>query len=308
MTTKHRGRIVWYISFVAVIVAGSVLLHNSLAQNRQSVQSVEISPPTQELDVIPGNTHTIRAKIRNTSDQTLPISVRLQDFTASGEEGQIALVEKSNYAITQWSSVLDPSFTLKPGETKEVEAVLNVPDNAAGGRYGSFVFTVGGEQTQGTNAALAQEVASLFLVRIQGEAQEQMFIQEFRSPRFLEFGPVQFSIKLRNEGNVHVKTQGLVNVTDMFGNRVTDIVVKPTNIFPDAVRILTPSLDKKLLFGQYKATAILYYGEKNETLVATTTFLAVPVRILIGIAIVLFILFKKKKHMHKALHILLYGK
>lgn len=308
MTTKHRGRIVWYISFVAVIVAGSVLLHNSLAQNRQSVQSVEISPPTQELDVIPGNTHTIRAKIRNTSDQTLPISVRLQDFTASGEEGQIALVEKSNYAITQWSSVLHPSFTLKPGETKEVEAVLNVPDNAAGGRYGSFVFTVGGEQTQGTNAALAQEVASLFLVRIQGEAQEQMFIQEFRSPRFLEFGPVQFSIKLRNEGNVHVKTQGLVNVTDMFGNRVTDIVVKPTNIFPDAVRILTPSLDKKLLFGQYKATAILYYGEKNETLVATTTFLAVPVRILIGIAIVLFILFKKKKRMHKALHILLYGK
>lgn len=308
MITKQRAKIIWYASFAVVAIVGSIFLHNTLAQNRQSIQSVEISPPTQEIDVIPGNTHTIRAKIRNTSDQTLPISVRLQDFTASGEDGQIALVENSSYAVTQWSSVLHPVFTLKPGEIKEVEAVLNVPDNAAGGRYGSFVFTVGGEQAQGTNAALAQEVASLFLVRIQGEVQEQMFIQQFQAPRFLEFGPVQFSLKLRNEGNVHVKTQGLVNVTDMFGNRVTDIVVKPTNIFPDAVRILTPSLDKKILFGQYKATAILYYGEKNETLVSTTSFLVIPVRILIGVAIILFILFKKKKRMHKSLRILLYGK
>lgn len=308
MITKEKRHIVGYVSVGIVIVATFFFLHVTLAQNKQTAQSVEISPPTQELSVIPGEVQTIRAKIRNTSDQTLPISVRLQDFTASGEEGQVALVEKSDYAVTQWSSIIKPSFTLKPGETQEVEAVLRVPKKAAGGRYGSFVFTVGGEKSSGTNASLAQEVASLFLVRIQGETREQLFVQQFQAPRFSEFGPIQFTLKLRNEGNVHVKTQGLVNIVDMFGNRVEDVVVKPTNIFPEAVRILTPILNKTFMFGQYKATSILYYGEKNETVVATSTFLVIPVRIIIAAAIVLFIVFKKKKRMHKALHILLYGK
>mgnify|MGYP000243345136 CR=1 FL=1 len=51
--------------------------------------------------------------------------------------------------------------------------------------------------------------------------------------------------EFKNDGNIHVKTQGLVNVTDIFGNNTMDIVVNPSNIFPQASRIVEGKIANK---------------------------------------------------------------
>jgi len=105
-----------------------------------------------------------------------------------------------------------------------------------------------------------------------------------------------------NNGNVYVKTYGLINVTDMFGNKVADIIIPGTNVFPQANRMIQASLDKHFLIGRYTATAIMDYGTiKNQSNYATTTFIVFPIRIAGGVILLLIILFLLRKRLGKAL-------
>lgn len=287
---------------IAVILLFSVFLNLTSAQNTISSQSLEVSPPSQELQADPGQTITAKAKVRNKSADSISIKVRIEDFTATGEEGQVALIEKGPQSLTSWAIVEPATFPLKPGETKEVISKISVPKEAAGGHYGSFVFSVGGGQAAPGTAAVSQELASLFLIRISGPVSEKLLISEFKAPTFLEFGPVPFTIKFTNSGNVHVKPFGLINITDIFGRVVKDVVVRgETNIFPGASRIVTVNYDEKLLLGPYKAQAVLNFGSKNESLTATTTFFVFPVRIAAALLLVLFVLYVSRKRLGKAL-------
>lgn len=291
------------ILLIVVFLLAAAFAFNTFAQNFLNNQGLEVSPPSQEVNIDPGKTVNIKAKVRNKGTETLPISVRVEDFTASGEEGQIAIVkEDPAYSLTSWAKIDPQSFMLKPNEEQEVTATLTVPATAAGGRYGSFVFAVSGPGPRGGEASVTQEIASLFLVKVAGPVNESLSLLEMKAPSFSESGPIPFSLKFQNTGNIHVKTYGLINVVNMFGRKVADVVVTGTNVFPGATRIIKADLDKRFLIGSYTATAIMYYGTtKNQTLTLATSFFVFPVRIVAVLIIVLFLLYLMRKRLKKAL-------
>ena len=291
--------IVTGIVLLLVATSGFSLHSRAIAQN--TGQGLEVSPPSQEITVDPGKTSVVKAKIRNKSQTSLPIEVHLEDFTAKGNKGQIELTAESPYSIASWGTVSPKSFTLNPGEEQEVKATITVPRDAAGGHFGSFIFGAKPDKQKGNTTAILQEVASLFLVRVSGPVNEKLTIKSFSAPEYAEFGPVPFQITFANSGNVHVKTYGLINVTDMFGKKVADIVVPGENVFPNAERLVNASLDKQFLIGPYTATALMYYGsDKTQSLTSTTTFFVFPTKIALGITFLLFILFLMRKRFKKA--------
>ncbi len=299
---KLKALLIPVLLSISLILGLSVFLSFSFAQNTVSSQSLEVSPPSQELTSDPGQTIIAKAKVRNKSADSINIKVRIEDFTATGEGGQVALIEKGPQSLTAWTVLEPATFLLKPGETKEVTAKISVPKEAAGGHYGSFVFSAGGGQAAPGTASVAQELASLFLIRTSGPVSEKLLISEFKAPSFLEFGPVPFTLKFTNSGNVHVKPFGLINITDIFGRVVKDVVVRgETNIFPGASRIVTVNYDERWLFGPYKAQAVLNFGSKNEALYATTTFFVFPVRIAAAILLILFVLYISRRRLSKAI-------
>ncbi len=305
----NHKKIVFFLFFISVLLSLNLYatLSGAFAQNQNVSQSLEVSPPSQELQADPGNTVVARAKIRNKSQETLPISVRVEDFTAQGEEGQVALSEQGPYSLSKWTTLVPETFSLKPGEEKEVTAQIVIPSSkVAGGYYGSFVFSVTNTNKKANTASLGQEIASLFLLKVSGPVQEKLFLDEMKAPSFSEFGPVPLSLKFTNTGNVHTKAFGLINVTNMFGQKVTDLVINGTNVFPGASRIVRTSFGKKLLFGKYTATAIMYYGSiQNETLTAVSTFYVIPVRLIVLFALILIIIYLMRKRLRKAMKALL---
>lgn len=288
------------ILIAIAILALSIIFEHVIAQSSISGQSLSVSPASQEVQTDPGSTSRIKATIRNQSNETLPIKVRVEDFTASGDEGQVALTADSPYSVVGWTTVTPNSFSLGPGETREINATIRVPVGAAGGRYGSFVFSVTPEGAGANDAKVAQEIASLFLVRISGPVNEVLSLNEFSAPQFSEQGPIPFTMKFKNSGNVHVKTLGLINITGMFNHKIKDIVVKPTNIFPGADRLVVANLDKEFLIGPYTATAVMYYGSKNEVLSSGVSFFVFPVRKAGIVFLVLLFLFLIRKRLKKA--------
>ncbi len=285
---------------LAVVVVGAVLLANQYVTAQVPGQGLEVSPPSQDVSIDPGGTTTVTAKLRNPSSNTLPITVHIEDFTAKGDQGQVELTADSPYSVATWTKVSPEKFELAPGESQEVTATIKAPKDAAGGHFGSFVFSVQPDTPNGTAATVAQEIASLFLVKVSGPVDEKLAIKEFTAPAFSEFGPVDLGVTFSNAGNVYVKAFGIVNVTDMFGHKVADIVVPGTNIFPNADRVVKAHLKNRFLFGNYNATAIMYYGSQNQTLTATASFFVFPVRIAAIIIVILFLLFLMKKRLKKA--------
>lgn len=307
LPTKKVSVLVGGLLVLTLLVTTQIFPISNWVSAQLAGQSLTVSPPSQEVAVNPGDTTTVRTKLRNSSSNSLPIKVSIQDFTASGEEGQVALEANSPYSVATWTKVTPSSFKLAPGEEQEVTATIQVPQDAAGGRYGSIIFSVEGEAQEGA-AAVSQQIASLFLVRIAGPATEELRITEIQAPNFSEFGPIPFSLKFLNTGNVHVKTYGIVSVTNFFGQKVADIVVPGTNVFPDAARNIRASLDKKFLIGPHTATAVMYYGTtENQTLTASTSFFVFPVRIALGALAVLFVLFLMRKRLFKAIRAITKG-
>ncbi len=300
------------IVIFSLAVTGLVLILATVAIDAQNVfsgHSLEVSPPSQDLSADPGQTVRAVATVRNMSNNTLPIEVRIEDFTATGEEGQVALDADSPYSASSWTKVEPDSFELAPGDEQNVTATITVPRSAAGGHYGSFVFSiVPGKVDAPGDAAVAQEVASLFLLRVNGDVLEKVELSSISTKRFFEYGPIPFDIKFINTGNVHTKPYGLINVSDMFGQRVTDVTVPGSNILPDATRIIQAQLDKKFMIGRYTATAIMYYGTNtSEALTAQTTFIVFPWKVSIGLLVVVWLLFKMKKRLKKAMKVM-FGK
>jgi hypothetical protein len=293
----------WILLCALVVFGGGALtysLHNFVAAQTPG-QGLEVSPPSQEVSIDPGETTTVKATLRNKSNNDVPIVVRIEDFTAKGDEGQIELTKDSPYSVASWTEVTPAEFTLKPGEEQEVTATISAPEDAAGGRFGSFVFASKAANAGPNETALSQELASLFLVRVSGPVDEKLDIKSLSAPQFSEFGPVPFDVTFVNTGNVHVKTFGLINVTDMFGRKVADVVVPGTNVFPEAERVVKAQLENKFLFGNYTATALMYYGAQNQSVSTTTTFFVFPVRIAAAALVVIVILFLMRKRLKKAM-------
>lgn len=292
------------IPILLVVLAGSVVFSRTFVTAQVAGTGLEVSPPSQEVTVDPGGTTTIKAKLTNKSNETLPIAVRIEDFTAKGDEGQIELTANSEYSVVSWTNLSTTNFTLSPGEAREVTATITAPSDAAGGRFGSFVFAVKPETPEPGSAAISQQIASLFLVKVAGPVDEKIELKSFSAPVFSEFGPITFDLAFTNTGNIHTKPYGLINVTDVFGRKVADIVVPGNNIFPQADRVIKAQLDQQFLIGPYKATALMYYGAENENLTAQTTFFVFPVRIagvILAVLVVLFLLRKRLKKAGKAL-------
>lgn len=297
----REKRILFLLIPIAIITL--VLLSTPLrywVKAQISGQTLEIIPPTQEVTANPGSTVTVTARIRNAGNTTLPMNVTIQGFVAEGVEGQVALTSENPYSVASWTTVEPSQFNLGAGDEKTVKATISVPKNAAGGRYGSFVFAVKPPEEKGGQASVSQQIASLFLLRITGAATESLKLTDFSAPKFQEFGPIPFRLNFKNGGNVHVKVFGIINVRDMFGKNVEDIVVTGHNIFPEATRVIEAPLGKKLLLGKFTATAIMYYGSANEVITREITFFVFPIRIAAAVFIFLVFIFLLRKRLGRA--------
>ncbi len=286
----------------SILPFASVFSANTIAQQLPG-QAFEISPPVVELKADPGESVNFNLKFRNITTTALKITSEVNDFVARGEDGQPRLLldssEQSSFTLAAYVRSI-PNFKLEPQEQKVVKIFIDVPKDASpGGHYGVVRFT-GTPVTLGNASAVAlnASLGSLVLLNVSGDVKESLSFIEFSTSQngvnkhLFEQGPLTFSERFQNTGNVHVKPVGAVRVTNLFGQEVAKLDMNDNggNILPDSIRRFEQTFSKRFMFGKYKAEASAYYGQNNQLLTQTLTFWVIPYRA-IGIAIaILFLL------------------
>lgn len=269
-------------------------------------QALEISPPIIDRTVNPGDVLHILLRIRDVSRGPLVVNGQVNDFIASGENGQPKLLLDPNvsspYSVKGWVQGV-PRLTLVPREIKTMPITIIIPKDASpGGHYGVIRFTGTPPELEGTGVSLSASVGSLILLRVNGAITEQLTVKEFsankdgQSGHFFESTPISFVERLTNSGNVHLAPTGSVKIAGLFNKPVANLAINqpPRSVLPSSTRKFDESLDpsnigNKHLFGRYTATLNATYGNSKKVTSAKLVFWVIPWRLILVILALMII-------------------
>lgn len=296
---------------LAILLLPFLLLTVKLAA-QQAGSGLRVTPVSFDLTIDKGLNSTGTIHLDNSTGRQVEINVGIQNFTAQGEQGEVSLTnEDSQYALAKWITVSPTHVIIANNERRDFTYTIHVPEGAEpGGHFGSIVFsTVPPKNPGSTGAVVSQSVGSLFLVRIPGSVNENATIESFKTNKsFYSQGPVNFTIRVKNNSTVHEKPIGVVTITNEITGQKSFVGIEGLNVLPGAIRQIPAVWTQSFLLGKYQAVANLNYGSKNYPLATSTEFYAFPVFLgVIIVVAVLFVLFFRKR-LWKALKIILRGK
>ena len=266
-----------------VLLPVGLLLHAQAAH----AESVTISPPKEELFGNAGDTITEKIKVSNDSPTDITYQVQVDNFTAEGDKGGVNLIDDKNAPLTNislasWVTTEPSRFTANINSPAIVSYTIKIPKGAEpGGKYASVIIKRAGQAVQGGDA-VDTRVGSLILLRVSGDVTEKLSLDAFKTDNnYYQKGPVSFSLRTTNTGNVHVAPQGRIVITDTFGHKVDEIALSQANVLPTSSRVVQTTWGNSKLIGRYTATLVATYGQQNETLSATTSFIVMPIWLVI---------------------------
>ncbi|MEI6498803.1 MAG: hypothetical protein WCO23_02485 [bacterium] len=282
------------------------------AADEAAGRSITIIPPSFELYANPGESITQKLRVRNDATEAGKYTVMAEDFKAVGESGSVDLVDDqqatTSFSLSKWVVAEPKSFTLAAGEEKEIPFSINVPKDAEpGGHYCSILIKLGGDTPVESGAVVASRVGSLVLLRVSGNVNEDAVVESFKASKdYYPKSPVDFELRVKNNGNNHIKPVGTIVITNIFGQKVAELPIEGLNVLPDAIRKMNTQWKfTSFLANRYTATLVATYGQQNKSLSATTSFYVFPkfVGIILGVIVLLVIvLLASRKQIKKALH------
>lgn len=313
----------WRAVLVLVVLAGAALLPvwPVAAQTQNERLSITTSPLPISLRTDPGQTVTTDLRVRTDGPANETLQVTLLKFTANNNFGQPRLADREpDDDYFDWVSFSETRFLTEPNVWKTIRMTIKVPPTAGLGYYYAVAFTRSGE-TPGLDGGAAVDggAATLVLLDVKSpNARREVQVVAFTSKRRVyEFLPAEFTVSVRNTGNIHLVPSGEIFInkgSDSLGN----IKVNTTdgNVLPDSQRDFTVSWNdgwpnyqpkvadgrivndkdgnpqtnlrwdglqlSRLRIGKYTANLLMVYddGERDIPVEASLSFWVMPWRIL----------------------------
>ena len=289
---------------IATIIFSLFLVLGNQKAYAQTPLELQVSPPIIEVTIDPGDTYSDFIKFQNLSDiDTLELYPLMLSFVAKGEEGGQEFIEDSeettNFSLAQWINISTDKVFIEPLERIVLPFTITVPvDAEPGGRYGAVLL---GNQPLvpegGSNVALGARTGTIILAKISGDVTESAILTEYRVGKdSYQYPPVDFSIRIENVGNIHVKPEGEIEIKNIFGKSVDRVLVNEAggNVLPESIRKFTPSWERdKFTIGKFTAALSLEYGVDNPMeLSETISFWVLPLKeiIIVVVALILVVI------------------
>jgi hypothetical protein len=288
--------------------------------------SLQISPLPIELSAKPGTSVTTDLRVRNAGAQDEKLQVRLLKVSADND-GNVHLTNPSSAdEFVSWVHFSKTIFDAPPGQWQDIKMTVNVPKTAAFGHYFAVEYLrATAEQAQPGKAVARGAVATFILLNADAPgAKRQAQIESFTADKkSYEFLPINFTVKVKSTGNVHVAPHG--NIFILHGKKQIDSIQVNSaegNILPNSSRFFTagwnngfpvptskyngdtPVLDKngkqvysykwdfskanRLRFGHYTAHLVLVYdnGQRDVPMEAYVSFWVIPWRLIIFVILI----------------------
>ena len=267
------------ISFIITIIflASFIPLINIQAKG------LTLTPAKITLEALPGQKIKANSQISNTGDFPIRMKLVVKNYKVVDEKGTLEFTdEETGFEMKDWIVPEFLEINLKPFETKTINFIVSVPQNAAfGGHYGAILFESKNSEIKNSDFGI------LILLNIKNERviKKGHFVS-FNVPKINEHSPINFSVKIENAGNIHFMPKGKIEIFNIFGKKITEAQLKNDYVYPSSTREFTSRWRKKNLSGIFKAKVNAVYN--GDQISKTTLFIVFPWRIILfgGITLV----------------------
>ncbi len=244
----------------------------------------------------PGEKKQVQLKVRNGSLETVVLESAATDFIVASDGSTPVAVDSNQvdnrWSLASWLTLAPAQHKLASEEVATVNVLIEVPEDALpGGHYAMIHHRPlnASEAEAGSGSGISQRVGTLLYVIVNGPISEEAYISRFDWPKFLENGPVDFSLNIDNQSDIHINTQPVVKVYNMFGKQVANIETESKNIFPKSERSFAGVWNRVWGLGYYKAVAEASYGSQGQIMTATAGLFLIPVKLILATLITLLI-------------------
>jgi hypothetical protein len=261
---------------IFAIFALTILL---LPRAVQGQEPLLVAPARQEVSINPGEKGSVVLRFFNQGKTPVTGFLKVIDFIVDDKNGIPHFLENPNqssprFSASQWIDLPFDKITIEPDNKVTVGASIDIPAGARpGGRYAAIYFEPSGELTLPpteisgkAETIISSRLAGLLYIKVNGPITEQAVVSRLFTPSFYEYGPINVEAEILNRGDYHINPNGIITLTDMFGNRIDEQKLTRSNIFPDAVRSYSSTLGGKLLIGKFQLQLSATYGEKGQVL------------------------------------------
>ncbi len=268
-----------------------------------------IFPEKFDLELSGGEIYQDEIKIFNQSNISLKINIKVMNFSAAGEKGEMSFKEGEeldpSYNPSSWIKFGENNFILKEKELKKIPFSIEVPKNAeVGGHYAVALFQATPFFTSPDKPLqIIPTLGSIFLIKIKGDQikypplEKQIELVNFNFPSFVEKGPILINFRIKNNDPVHVRVGGKLIIYNFFGRTKEEIKIPPQTILPQKIRLFEIKTNEKFFLGPYQTELILAtetWQEKighQRQLVKKINFFALPWKVFLIFFLLLGIIF-----------------
>ena len=290
----------------AVTVATALAVQNYVQAQTSTANTLKISPLRTDVTADPGETKTVKITVTNPSDNEVAVKPIQNDFVADdkAEDGSPAIIlDENEYAETnslkRFMVPIEP-FNIPAKETVTVEATIIVPADAEAGGYFGAVRFAPTSPDGGGQVNMSPSVASLILLRVNGDVKENLEITDFQvlhagsATNYLTSDQdISLLVRFKNDSKVQLAPFGMISVTK--GDKVvytTEFNAKEQKdmVLSSSARRWNIPLNDIQGFGRYTVSATFTYGSNNQTLEYSQVFWVIPLPIIISAVVVLLLI------------------
>ncbi len=296
----------------------SYMLHATWI-NAQQI-SLSISPPLLKVFIKPGKAIMIAYKLENTGDPAI-MSVKVLPFEARDNAGNIRIKNEFEgpirFSLDNADLKFEQPFFLKTRGSQQLLLRMRVPDGAPEGDYYytllaesqppptlEGVGSAGAKATIGSNILIT--VTNSGRIDVKGKV---AFFDVLSRYTFNFFGntlnifdsndKIPVVLIVENKGKNLFTPEGEIVMKGNFGEKAQYDII-PQNVLAESQRLMTASNSAEFnrpitlvipgfFVGLYKLSTTLNFGENSPNIFASTSFIAIPFKLLIGFLIALII-------------------
>ena len=279
----------------------------------ESGNEFSVTPMNQMVELVPGETYNFAVTVLNpvNSTENLDYKVHAVPYSVVTEAYYADISTQTDHTrMADWITIPEPTGTLAPNETREIEFTITVPADApGGGQYAAIMVGIDNKNQNYDNMSVTNvlEIASIIYAKVDGEIIHKGEVVENSVPVFTADPKITISSLIKNEGNMHEIASIAITVKNVFtgeplASAELDNGVYAELIMPDSQRFINKEVDGLPMMGIINVQQKIYYN--GETSTVEKNMLICPIWFLILVALVMMAVVAKilkviRKHRKK---------
>lgn len=257
-----------FLAGIVLFAVGATAPAFAAEDDSDKREEITLSPATKQHKITASATKQDSFKVINTGETTYSFTVYARPYFVEGEDYQpVYTTDEKRSDAYSWVQFDKTAWTIKPGETAQVNYTIRVPANASpGGHYGVlFAETDPSDADEGTQSVLrTKRVGSVLSVTVPGDIKRAGEVLETNIGRLQFEPPLETTTRIQNTGNIDFDATQTLTVKDVFGRvKYKDSAVR--TIFPDTTRKVDFDWQSAAWFGLYRVDLKTAFLDKDTT-------------------------------------------